>query len=146
MLRNNINQWIFPAVSELAEQAATITTFILRQIVSLRNSVNVNPAGNCGNRATDAGVIMSLFVWIVNIAMTIVSVENNMSRTNFDPPSDPYGDERRCRICDHEMEYNPLIRAWECVQDHDALEKALEKVVPDVVVNKKRKRYIKLDF
>ena len=27
-----------------------------------------------------------------------------------------------------------------------ALEKALEKVVPDVVINKKRKRYIKLDF
>ena len=27
-----------------------------------------------------------------------------------------------------------------------ALEKALEKVVPDVVINKKRKKYIKLDF
>lgn len=27
-----------------------------------------------------------------------------------------------------------------------ALEKALEKVVPNVIVNKKRKRYIKLDF
>jgi hypothetical protein len=27
-----------------------------------------------------------------------------------------------------------------------AVEKALEKVVPDVVVNKKRKKYIKLDF
>ena len=26
------------------------------------------------------------------------------------------------------------------------IEKALEKVVPDVVVNKKRKKYIKLDY
>ena len=27
-----------------------------------------------------------------------------------------------------------------------AIERAMEKVVPDVVVNKKRKRYIKFDF
>ena len=27
-----------------------------------------------------------------------------------------------------------------------AIEKALEKVVPDVVVNKKRKKYIRLEF
>ena len=31
----------------------------------------------CGNHATDADVIMSQFVWIVNIAMTIVIVENS---------------------------------------------------------------------
>jgi len=38
----------------------------------------------------------------------------------YDPPSDPCGDERRCRICDEPLEYNPLILGWECTQDHDA--------------------------
>ena len=40
----------------------------------------------------------------------------------FDPPSEPPDGDPVCRICDHVMEYNPLVRAWECVQDHDALE------------------------
>lgn len=38
---------------------------------------------------------------------------------NFDPPSDPYGSERNCRICDNALEYNPLIRAYECTHSHD---------------------------
>ena len=42
--------------------------------------------------------------------------------TNFDPPADPFGDERGCRICDGEMTYNYLIREWECLADHDATE------------------------
>jgi len=42
-----------------------------------------------------------------------------MTPRTFDPPSDPYGNERRCRICDHEMELT--LVGWECVQDHDAL-------------------------
>lgn len=37
----------------------------------------------------------------------------------FDPPSDPFGDEKRCRICDADLTYNPLIREWECTQDHE---------------------------
>ena len=41
---------------------------------------------------------------------------------NYDPPSDPFGDERSCRICDGELTYNYLIREWECLADHDATE------------------------
>jgi hypothetical protein len=37
----------------------------------------------------------------------------------FDPPSDPYGDEKCCLICDALLEYNPLTRTWECTHDHD---------------------------
>jgi hypothetical protein len=44
--------------------------------------------------------------------------------SKFDPPSDPYGGERRCRICDSQLEYNPLTRSWECTRDHDAPEMA----------------------
>ena len=43
---------------------------------------------------------------------------------------DPYGDERRCRICDHVMEYNPLTREWECVQDHD--EQDTLRIIPPI--------------
>ncbi|HLA88155.1 MAG TPA: hypothetical protein VJL10_09040 [Anaerolineales bacterium] len=45
-----------------------------------------------------------------------------MTRLTFDPPSESPDGDPVCRICDHEMEYNPLTREWECVQDHDALE------------------------
>ena len=44
--------------------------------------------------------------------------------TIFDPQSDPFGGERRCRICDHPLTYNPLTRTWECTNDHDAPEMA----------------------
>ena len=37
----------------------------------------------------------------------------------FDHPSDPYGGEKRCRICDELLTYNPLIRGYECTHDHD---------------------------
>lgn len=37
----------------------------------------------------------------------------------YDPPADPYGDERHCRICDFPLTYNPLIRGWECQNNHD---------------------------
>ena len=37
----------------------------------------------------------------------------------FDPPSEPPDGDPVCRICDETMEYNPLVRAWECTQDHD---------------------------
>ena len=40
--------------------------------------------------------------------------------SKYDPPSDPYGNEKRCRICDELLEYNPLTREWECTHDHDA--------------------------
>ncbi len=40
--------------------------------------------------------------------------------TIFDPPSDPYGNEKVCPICDELLEYNPLTREWECTHDHDA--------------------------
>jgi DNA-directed RNA polymerase subunit RPC12/RpoP len=32
----------------------------------------------------------------------------------YDPPFDPYGDEVRCPLCDHLMEYNSWVREWEC--------------------------------
>ena len=38
----------------------------------------------------------------------------------FDPPSEPPDGDPVCRICDYVMIYNPLVSAWECVQDHDA--------------------------
>ena len=41
--------------------------------------------------------------------------------TNYDPPADPYGDEKRCRICDGELTYNYLTREWECLADHDTI-------------------------
>ncbi len=41
---------------------------------------------------------------------------------NFDPPSDPYGNDRQCRICDADMERDSLTREWYCPVDHDALE------------------------
>lgn len=47
----------------------------------------------------------------------------------FDPPSDPYGDEKRCRICDELLEYNPLVREWECIHDHEAAEKCVQSDV-----------------
>ena len=37
----------------------------------------------------------------------------------YDPPADPYGDERGCRICDGELTCNHLTREWECLADHD---------------------------
>lgn len=40
--------------------------------------------------------------------------------SKFDPPSDPYGNEKYCRICDEPLEWNSLIREWECTHDHDA--------------------------
>ena len=43
-------------------------------------------------------------------------------RRNFDPPSEPPDGDPVCRICDYVMIYNPLVSAWECVQDHDALD------------------------
>ena len=56
-----------------------------------------------------------------------------MTRLTFDPPSDPYGDERRCRICDHPL----TLVGWECVQDHDALEQEnapMRDVIPHQTV------------
>lgn len=41
--------------------------------------------------------------------------------TNFDPPADPYGNERRCRICDEHLIYNYLIKDWECENPHENL-------------------------
>ena len=37
----------------------------------------------------------------------------------FDPPSDPYGNEKSCRICDQPLEWNYLIREWECLGEHE---------------------------
>jgi hypothetical protein len=45
-----------------------------------------------------------------------------MTRPLFDPPSEPPDGDPVCRICDNVMEYNWLVRAWECVHDHDARE------------------------
>ena len=45
----------------------------------------------------------------------------------YDPPSDPFGDERSCRICDGELTYNYLTREWECLADHDDADEAYEK-------------------
>ena len=42
----------------------------------------------------------------------------------YDPPSDPYGNEKRCRVCDELLEYNPLIRGWECIREHEAAKQA----------------------
>jgi len=39
------------------------------------------------------------------------------TRTNFDPPSDPYGDEVHCHICDACMVQNSGGE-WECLQYH----------------------------
>jgi len=38
----------------------------------------------------------------------------------FDPPSDLYGDEKRCGICDEPLEYDAWMRVWYCSRDHDA--------------------------
>ena len=38
-----------------------------------------------------------------------------------DPPSDPWGSERRCRRCDALMVFNPLTLQFECTQSHEKL-------------------------
>jgi hypothetical protein len=38
--------------------------------------------------------------------------------TNFDPPTDPYGDERHCPTCDACM-VQSSAGDWECLQYHD---------------------------
>ena len=53
-----------------------------------------------------------------------------MTRLNFDPPSEPPDGDPVCRICDHVMEYNPLTREWECVQDHD--EQDTLRIIPPI--------------
>lgn len=32
----------------------------------------------------------------------------------FDPPSDPYGDVKHCKICDSILEYEPFTKEWVC--------------------------------
>jgi hypothetical protein len=39
-------------------------------------------------------------------------------RTNFDPPSDPYGDEVHCHICDACM-VQDSTGEWECLEYHE---------------------------
>ena len=39
---------------------------------------------------------------------------------NYDPPADPYGDERGCSICDGELTRNKLTGEYECLAcNHD---------------------------
>jgi len=38
----------------------------------------------------------------------------------FDPPSDPYGEEKQCLICDEPLEYDSWMRVWYCPRDHEA--------------------------
>ena len=38
--------------------------------------------------------------------------------SQFDPPSDPYGDEKNCRHCDCPMEYDPWAKVWYCPNDN----------------------------
>lgn len=35
-------------------------------------------------------------------------------RTNFDPPSDPYGNDRQCHICDSDLVYDGWTKEWYC--------------------------------
>jgi len=37
----------------------------------------------------------------------------------FDPPSDPYGDDKLCRMCDNELVYDDWERVWYCPSSHD---------------------------
>ena len=37
----------------------------------------------------------------------------------FDPPSDPLGDEKHCRICDSVLEYDEWTKEWYCPCDHE---------------------------
>ena len=37
---------------------------------------------------------------------------------NFDPPSDPYGDEHNCRLCDQPLTRDPYTREWYCENDN----------------------------
>ena len=44
-------------------------------------------------------------------------------RVSFDVPADPYGAERRCRICDTPLEQDYWMGGeWYCPADHDAAE------------------------
>lgn len=36
----------------------------------------------------------------------------------FDPPADPYADERNCRRCDCPMEYDPWEKTWHCPNEN----------------------------
>ena len=37
----------------------------------------------------------------------------------YDPPADPYGDEKHCPICDGLMEPEPFGKEWFCPNNHD---------------------------
>jgi hypothetical protein len=39
--------------------------------------------------------------------------------SKFDPPADPFGNDKQCPICDRALTYNPLIKGYECTHSHD---------------------------
>ena len=45
--------------------------------------------------------------------------------SKFDPPSDPFGSEKQCLICDQPLEYNWLTKEWECTHSHEKDESAI---------------------
>lgn len=38
--------------------------------------------------------------------------------SKFDPPADPYGDEKQCRRCDTPLKYDPWEKTWYCPNDN----------------------------
>jgi len=47
-------------------------------------------------------------------------------RQNFDPPSDPYGDEVHCPVCDYCMEQEAWTDEWICKHCQEEEEKENE--------------------
>lgn len=41
--------------------------------------------------------------------------------SKFDPPSDPFGDEKRCSLCDGELEYNEWTKEYYCPSSHEPM-------------------------
>jgi len=56
-----------------------------------------------------------------------------MTRSLFDPPSEPPDGDPVCRICDHTMELT--LVGWECTHDHDAEQEAVNILMRDVIRN-----------
>lgn len=59
-----------------------------------------------------------------------------MSR--FDPPSDPFGDEKHCRICDGDLVRDPWTKEWHCPTDHEEKQGLVKEYFDEFAANGKR--------
>ena len=47
--------------------------------------------------------------------------------TLYDPPSDPFGNDKQCPFCDAVLVYDPYTKEWYCPKDHEEDEETEEQ-------------------